>query len=161
LTKEDLERKILLEGSQAAFVDERTLFLILRDGTVYPVELVVDGKSVSRITMGTPLTKTTVASLAMVLSGRVGGISSLTGSNHNRNKDGKNAEEEKLLLVGSTVGDSVLLNVASRVEEEVDESQDVEMVSVVVDTSKNINMDEDDGAFTSLSLNFRAEETER
>ncbi|KAF5370352.1 hypothetical protein D9758_007006 [Tetrapyrgos nigripes] len=142
LTKEDLTRNILLEGSRTVFADERTLFVILRDGTVYPVELVVDGKSVSRITMGAPLAKTTIASLAMVLSEGAGGISSLTGS-----KDDKDAKEEKLLFVGSTVGDSVLLKIA-RVEEEVGESQeDVEMASVVVDTDRDVEMDDEEDIY--------------
>ncbi|KAK7451137.1 mRNA cleavage and polyadenylation factor subunit [Stygiomarasmius scandens] len=132
LTKEDLEREILLEGSRTVLVDDRTLFVILKDGTVYPVELVVDGKTVSRFNMGVPLAKTTIANVAMVLSEGSGGISL------------HDDKDEKLLFIGSTVGDSVLLK-AARVEEEIKE-EDVEMapVAAVVDSSKDIVMDEED-----------------
>jgi len=135
LTKEDLEREILLEGSRTVLVDDRTLFVILKDGTVYPVELVVDGKTVSRFNMGVPLAKTTIANVAMVLSEGSGGTSL-----QNRDDD----KDEKLLFIGSTAGDSVLLK-AARVEEEIKE-EDVEMapVAAVVDPSKDIVMDEED-----------------
>ncbi|THU96421.1 hypothetical protein K435DRAFT_858538 [Dendrothele bispora CBS 962.96] len=55
-------------------------------------------------------------------------------------------KDEKLLFIGSTVGDSVLLK-AARVEEEVDD-EDVEMalVATVVDSSNDIDMDEEDEA---------------
>ncbi|THU95820.1 cleavage factor protein [Dendrothele bispora CBS 962.96] len=148
-TKEDSDREILLlEGSKAVFVDDRTLFLILRDGRVYPVELIVDGKTVSRFHMGLPLARTTIASLAFVLlpersGGGGGGMFSLMASHHQYGKDDAK-KDEKLLFIGSTVGDSVLLK-AARVEEEVDD-EDVEMalVATVVDSSKDIDMDEED-----------------
>jgi len=47
--------KLVLEGSRSIFVDEKTFFIFLKDGTVYPVDLLVDGKTVSKLTMSPPL----------------------------------------------------------------------------------------------------------
>ncbi|KAL0578769.1 mRNA cleavage and polyadenylation factor subunit [Marasmius crinis-equi] len=91
------DRNLLLEGSRAAFVDDRTILVTLKDGTVIPVELVVDGKTVTRLVMGSPLAQTTIPSLARTLSSADG-----------------------IWFIGSTVGPSVLLK-TTKVEEEVDE----------------------------------------
>ena len=112
-------RDLQLEGARFAFVDERTFFLFLRDGTVHPVELVQDGKTVSRLAMGAALARTTVPAVVKRVS-------------------------DDHLFVGSIVGPSVLLKTA-RVEEEV-KDEDVEMAgpAAVVDTAKDVDMLDDD-----------------
>lgn len=113
-------RNLNLEGAHAAFVDDRTLFVVLRDGTVYPVEIVVDGKTVSRLTMAAALAQTTIPAVVEKLS-------------------------DEHLFIGSTVGPSVLLK-ATHVEEAVE--SDVELSSAraaVVDVRESMDMDDDDG----------------
>ncbi|KAH9930484.1 CPSF A subunit region-domain-containing protein [Epithele typhae] len=53
-------RDLQLEGARVTLVDDRTLFLFLRDGSVYPVELVQDGRTVTKLTMGNALARTTI-----------------------------------------------------------------------------------------------------
>ncbi|KAI0366045.1 hypothetical protein BV20DRAFT_1115505 [Pilatotrama ljubarskyi] len=62
LTPQEQQRDLQLEGARFTFVDDddKTFFVIQRDGTVYPVELVLDGKIVSRLSMSDPVTRTTV-----------------------------------------------------------------------------------------------------
>ena len=113
-------RNLQLEGARAAFVDDRTLFVVLKDGTVYPVEIVVDGKTVSKLTMGAALAQTTIPAIIE----RVG---------------------EEHLFIGSTVGSSVLLKTA-RVEEEVGSgAESASAPAAVVDIGENMDMDDDDG----------------
>ncbi len=121
LTPTEQTRDLRLEGSRFTFVDERTLFLFTPDGTVYPIELIQDGKTVSRLAMSSALARTTIPAVVK----RV-------GDDH--------------LLVGSIVGPSVLLCTA-RVEEEIAE-EDVEMSdgpAAVVDTSNTMDVDDDEG----------------
>lgn len=113
-------RSLNLEGAHASFVDDRTLFVVLKDGTVYPVEFVVDGKTVSRLTMAAALAQTTIPAVVERVS-------------------------EEHLFIGSTVGPSVLLK-TTRVEEGVD--SDAELTSApeaVVDVGESMDMDDDDG----------------
>ncbi|ESK98097.1 cleavage and polyadenylation specific protein [Moniliophthora roreri MCA 2997] len=113
---EDQTRNLLLDGCRATFLDDKTIFVILKNGTVYPVELIADGKSVTKLTMGQALAQTTIPSLARMVA------------------------EERLLL-GSTAGPSVLLKTA-RVEEEVEDDEDmIEMA--VVDSKQDVIMDDD------------------
>ena len=120
LTPQEQTRDLLLEGSRFTFVDERTLFLFLRDGTVYPVELIQDGKTVSRLSMSPALAQTTIPAIVKRI-----------GDDH--------------VFVGSMVGPSVLLR-TSQVEEEIVE-EDVEMAPgpAVVDTANQMDMDDDEG----------------
>ena len=112
---EDQLRKLELEGARAAFVGDRTFFIILQDGTVYPVDLVTDGKTVSKLTMAPALAQTTVPTVVKSI-----------GSN--------------LLFVGSTTSRSVLLK-TTRVEEEV--VDDGETRSTVVDIQRDLDLDDD------------------
>ena len=118
-TPQDQERDLQLEGTQFTFVDEKTFFLFLRDGSVYPVELVQDGKTVSRLSMGAGLARTTIPSVVKRIA-------------------------EDHVFVGSMVGPSVLLKTV-RVEEEL-KDEDVEMSgpTAVVDTAKDADMMDDD-----------------
>jgi len=102
------------------FIDERTFFLILKDGTVYPVEIIVDGKAVSRLAMAPPLAQTAVPSVSINI-----------GGDH--------------VLVGSCVGPSVLLK-AAHVEVEVEEI-DVAPTAVVQDDNQMDYDDEDEGSY--------------
>ena len=57
-------RDLPLEGARAAFTDDKTLFIILRDGRVHRLEIIVDGKSVSKLQLGSEaLARTTIPSL--------------------------------------------------------------------------------------------------
>jgi cleavage and polyadenylation specificity factor subunit 1 len=114
-------RELRLEGARMAFVQERTLFVLLVDGTIIPFEFVVDGKMVSRLVMGAALAQT--ASPAIV----------------------QKAHGEHL-FVGSMVGPSVLLRTAS-VEEPVTEVDDPSASgpAAVVDAGNAMDLDDDDG----------------
>ncbi|KAJ7057084.1 CPSF A subunit region-domain-containing protein [Mycena amicta] len=95
LTTEEQSRCLMLEGARLVFADEKILFLILKDGTVHPIEIVSDGKTVSKLLFTPPLGQTTVPDAVRKLP-------------HN------------LLFIGSTAGPSVLLKV-EQLEEEVEE----------------------------------------
>ena len=121
LTTDEESRILQLEGSQATFVDDRTLFVVTKDGIIYPVEIVMSGKIVSRLSMGPTLAQTTIPStLANIPEGR--------------------------LFIGSTVGPSILMR-ASRIEEKVTSSQKKEEPVAVVD-SLAMDFDDDDGEST-------------
>lgn len=118
-------RNLVLEGACAAFVDDRTVFVVLKDGTVYPVEIIVDGKTVSKLTMGSALAQTTMPTIIERVS-------------------------EEHLFIGSTVGPSVLLKTA-HVEEEVDSVADSELAPMaVVDTGGGMDLYDDDGLSSSF-----------
>lgn len=57
IAPEDQTRNLELEGSRASFVDDKTLFVILKDGTVYPIDIVIDGKTVSNSSCRRPWRK--------------------------------------------------------------------------------------------------------
>ncbi|KAJ7135425.1 CPSF A subunit region-domain-containing protein [Mycena crocata] len=116
---EDPTRNITLEGSRAVFADDRTIFVILKDGTVCPVEIVSDGKMASKLVMALPLAQTTIPQVAQKL-------------NHD------------LIFVGSSAGPSVLFR-AARIEEEVEEEQDASMYAVAqVDETMDVYDDDED-----------------
>ena len=126
-------RDLPLEGARAVFADDKTLFIILRDGSVHRLEIIVDGKSVSKLQLGSEaLARTTIPSLVK----RIGSAGSL-------------------LFVGSTVGPSVLLK-SVRVEEEVDDEDDATngvAAPVVVDTQSRMQVDDDnDGMLLFLCI---------
>jgi cleavage and polyadenylation specificity factor subunit 1 len=106
-----------LEGCRAAFVDDKTIFIIYRDGSVYPVDMVIDGKTVSKLTLGPALAQTTIPAVVKRIA-------------------------EGHLFIGSTVGPSVLLK-AGHVQEEVEE-QDTDMAPAVVQANNDMDMDDDD-----------------
>lgn len=122
LSPQEQMRNLQLEGSRVAFIDEKKLLLIMKDGAVYPIELVQDGRTVSKLSMSSALARTTVPSLVR----RV-------GDDH--------------IFIASISGPSVLLK-AAKVEEQIPEA-DVEMAdgpAAVVDTSNALDMmDADDG----------------
>ncbi|KDQ53751.1 hypothetical protein JAAARDRAFT_136615 [Jaapia argillacea MUCL 33604] len=114
------KRNLELEGSRSVFVDDRTVFIILRDGTVYPIEIIVDGKTVSKLTMSKALAQTTIPSVIKRI-------------------------HEELLLIGSTAGPSVLMK-AARVEEVVvgDVDDEPSAPATVVDQKDAMDLDDDD-----------------
>ena len=126
LSSEESERDMQLEGAEAIFVDDRTLFVVLKDGTVYPVEIFAEGRTVERLTMGTPLARTTIPTVVKRVA-------------------------DDHLFIGSVVGPSVLLKTA-RVEVEVAE-EDVDMVAApaaVVENTDGMDLDDDDGWFQGV-----------
>lgn len=118
IAPENQTRNLELEGSRASFVDDKTLFIILRDGTVYPVDIVIDGKTVSKLVMSTALAQTTIPAVIRKIS-------------------------DEHLFVGSTVGPSVLLK-AIHVEEEIDEDHEMDAPTAVVNLNNDMDIDSDD-----------------
>jgi len=114
----DPTRKLVLEGSRAIFVDEKMFFLVLNDGTVYPVDILVDGKTVSKLVMSPPLAQTSIPSIVRNL-----------GNDH--------------IFIGSTVGPSVLLK-AARVEEEVEGNESEQVPTAIVRGDDAMEYDDDD-----------------
>ena len=92
----DPTRNFVLECSRDIFVNEKTL-LVLKDSTVYPVNLLVDGETVSKQVMSPPLAQTSIPSIVRNV-----------GNDH--------------ISIGSTVGPSVLVK-AARVEEVVEANE--------------------------------------
>jgi cleavage and polyadenylation specificity factor subunit 1 len=119
LSAEEQQRNLELEGCRSAFIDERTFIVVLRDGTVYPVEVTIDGKTVSRLSMMPALVQTTIPSLLKKI-----------------NND--------YVLIGSTVSSSVLLK-AVRMEEEVSGEDTTNTTSAAdVDLDDSMELDDDD-----------------
>ncbi|KAI0313592.1 CPSF A subunit region-domain-containing protein [Amylostereum chailletii] len=117
-------RNLQLEGAVLAFVDDRTLFVILRDGLVYPVEFSVDGKIVSRLTIGAALAQTTAPSLVRRVV-------------------------DEHLFIGSVMGPSILMRMAS-VEEAIEIGDTTSPSAVVDQTVDPMDLDDDDIYGTSL-----------
>ncbi|KAK0240309.1 CPSF A subunit region-domain-containing protein [Armillaria nabsnona] len=121
------DRDLSLEGSRSVFVDDKTLFITLKDGTVYPVEIVADGKSVSKLVMSAAIAQTAVPSLMKKL-------------------------DDHHIFIASTVGPSVLVK-ATKVEEEVDDDEAMDAVpTTVVDTSTTMDVDDDDDDIYGSSM---------
>jgi cleavage and polyadenylation specificity factor subunit 1 len=111
-------RNLELEGCRAAFVDDKTIFIVHRDGMVYPVDLVIDGKTVSKLTLAPAVAQTTIPAVVRKIA------------------DGH-------MFIGSTVGPSVLLK-AAHVKQEIEE-HDVDVApAAVVQMNNDIDMDDDD-----------------
>ena len=94
--------------------------MILKDGAVYPVEIVVDGKTVSNLMMSPPLAQSSIPSVAMNI-----------GNDH--------------IFIGSTVGPSVLLK-AAHVEKDTDQDEGHSAPAAVVQDDPML--DDDDGQCT-------------
>lgn len=128
---EDPVHDLQLEGARGVFIDDHTFFVILSDGTIYPVEIVMDGRIVSRLSMSAAIAQTTIPSTTL-------NISPIT--------EGKYS----VLFVGSTVGPSVLLKV-SRIEQLVSTDLRHEAPLAAIIHSSTIEMDDDDdGMFKSF-----------
>lgn len=109
-----------LEGSKIVFVDDKTLFAILKDGSVFPVEIVSQGRTVSGMKIGAAVARTTIPALV------------------------KRVPDDHV-FVGSIVGPSVLLKTA-RVEEDIVEEADADLpAAAVVDQTDAMDLDDDDG----------------
>jgi cleavage and polyadenylation specificity factor subunit 1 len=125
LSDEDQQRDLELEGCRAAFIDDKTFVIVLRDGTVYPVEVAVDGKTVSKLSVGAALARTTIPSVLKRLN-------------------------DNLLFLGSTVGSSLLLR-TFRIEEEIINNLVLDSLSTPsVNVGVAMDLDDDDGALSNL-----------
>ena len=92
---------------------------------MYPVEIVVDGKTVSKLTMSPPLAQSSIPSVAMNI-----------GNDH--------------IFIGSIVGPSVLLK-AAHVEEDMDKDEDKDdehSAPAAVVQGDPMEFDDDDGQCT-------------
>ncbi|OBZ77259.1 Protein CFT1 [Grifola frondosa] len=120
LTSQEQLRDLQLEGSRSVFVDDTTLLVVLKDGTVYPVELVLDGRLVSRLSMSAALARTTIPAVVR----RV---------------------QDDFLFIGSIVGPSVLMKTA-HVEEDIiiEDDATVSAPAAVVDSVNDMDVDEED-----------------
>ncbi|KAH9830080.1 CPSF A subunit region-domain-containing protein [Rhodofomes roseus] len=120
LTPDEQKRDLQIEGARFTFVDERTLYIFGKDGTVYPVEIVLDGKTVSRLSMAPPVARTTIPALVKRI-----------GTDH--------------LFIGSIVGPSVLLKTAHVEEEMADDDEDMAPApATVVAPIDSMDLDEDE-----------------
>jgi cleavage and polyadenylation specificity factor subunit 1 len=115
LSEDEMSRKLTLEGCRSIMVDDKTVFLVMRDGTIYPVELLADGKAVSKLSISPALAQTTIPTVV------------------------KRVHEDHF-FIGSTVGPSILLKTA-HVEQEVEEDQSTSRPAVV---TEDVVMDPDD-----------------
>ncbi|KLO09211.1 cleavage factor protein [Schizopora paradoxa] len=128
LHPDELERDLSLEGASASFVDEKTFFIVLKDGTVYPVEIIMEGRLVSRLSMGAALAQTTIPTTMTSVS----------------------VDDRRFLFVGSTVGASVLLK-AFRTEEEIPEGEKKDDApAAVVDAAPTIDFDDEDDIYGDI-----------
>ncbi len=116
-------RELRLEGARMAFVEERTLFVVLVDGTIIPIEFVVDGKIVSRLVAGAALAQTAPPTVVRKV-------------------------HREHLFVASIVGPSALLRTAS-VEEPITNPDEMATSgpAAVVDAGSAMDLDDDDGMF--------------
>jgi len=115
LNEEDVPGKLILEGCRSIMVDDKTVFLVLKDGTIYPVEFVVDGKTVSKLSISPAIAQTTIPTVI-------------------RRVDGDH------IFIGSTAGPSILLK-ATHVEQDVEEHEAAVSAAVV---TEDMIMDDDD-----------------
>jgi len=130
LSQLEQQRNLQLEGSRFVFVDDKTLYVIAKDGTVYPVEIIVDGKTVSRLSMSAPVARTTLPAVVRRM-------------------------HDDYLFIGSIVGPSVLLK-TTRVEVDVEDG-DSEMASAlatVVTPADTMDLDDDDGRWKQATEGF-------
>ncbi|KIY51579.1 hypothetical protein FISHEDRAFT_56503 [Fistulina hepatica ATCC 64428] len=127
LSEEEQKRDLQLEGSKATFIDEKTLFLILKDGSIYPIEIVFNGRVASKLAMAPALAQTTIPSVVQRVS-------------------------DEVFFVGSNVGPAILLK-ADRVEEDIE--QDAIMADVEPKNPPPVNdgteMDDDDDDIYGVS----------
>ncbi|KAF8555471.1 hypothetical protein OG21DRAFT_1496241 [Imleria badia] len=117
----DKDLDLDLDGSRLVFADEKTFFVIRKDGMVHPVEIVSDGRTVSKLVLSPALAQTTIPTVTRQLDGG-------------------------MIFVGSSVGPSVLLR-AVRVEEEIEEGEadDTNAApTAVVDTKNAMDIDDFD-----------------
>ncbi|TDL22024.1 hypothetical protein BD410DRAFT_828742 [Rickenella mellea] len=122
LRPDEQTRDLQLESAKAAFIDERTMFVILQDGAIMPVEIVMDGKMVSKLSMGPALAQSTIPSVVRSVN-------------------------EGHLFIGSTAGPSILLH-TMRVEEEVPRDLRQESVpAAVVDQPLAMVLDDDEDIY--------------
>ncbi|KAF8500474.1 CPSF A subunit region-domain-containing protein [Russula emetica] len=119
-------RELHLEGARMAFVEERTLFVVLVDGTIVPFEFVVDGKVVSRLVIGNALAQTASPMVVQKAHG-------------------------EHLFVGSMVGPSVLLRTASVEEPVTDADMATSGPAAVVDAGNSMDLDDDDDIYGTSS----------
>ena len=127
LSTEDQQCNLELEGCRAAFIDGKTFVIVLRDGTVYPVEVTVDGKTVSKLSIGPALARATIPSVLKRVT-------------------------DNLLFLGSTVASSLLLRTFHVEEEIMDDLAPNVPVIPAVNAGAPMDLDDDDGTFSSLTL---------
>ena len=112
-------RSLDLERCRSAFVDNKMFFVILKDGTVYPVEIVADGKNVSRLVMAPALVQSTIPAVIRQVS-------------------------DEYLFIGCAVGPSLLLKTV-QVEEVLHEDHQMSPNPAAVDLGSSMDLDDDDG----------------
>jgi len=124
----DKDLGLCLEGSRLVFVDEKTLFVIRKDGMIHPIEIILDGRTVSKLVLLPVIAQTTIPAVARLLN-------------------------DDLLFVGSTVGPSVLMKTAR--QEVPLELPGQHTGATAIDFSDSMDLDDDDGwlhCHTALKL---------
>lgn len=69
-----------LEGAECLFVGDTSLFLVLRDGIIVPVDFVVEGKTISTLTIKTPLAQASIPAVARAVACDYVFIGSIVGA---------------------------------------------------------------------------------
>ncbi|KAI0027906.1 CPSF A subunit region-domain-containing protein [Vararia minispora EC-137] len=109
-----------LECAHMVPIGDSTFFLVLRDGTVYPVELSVSAQVVSRIILRVPLARTTAPSVVC------------------------HAENTDHVFVGSDMGPSVLMRTHAVEEAATDDDGEAAATAVVDRPADSMDFDDDD-----------------
>ncbi|KAL5476911.1 CFT1 [Sanghuangporus weigelae] len=126
-------RDLHLEGAHATFIDPRTFFIFTRDGSIYPVEIVMDGRTALRLALGPAMSQTTIPSV----------VKNVAIGNNVRDDESR----ANVIFVGSTVGPSVLLR-TTRVEEEIPrDKREEDVPAAVADNPMAMDLDDEDDIY--------------
>jgi cleavage and polyadenylation specificity factor subunit 1 len=115
----DKDLGLCLEGSRLVFVDEKTFFVIRKDGMIHPIEIILDGRTVSKLVLLPVIAQTTIPAVAKLLN-------------------------DDLLFVGSMVGPSVLMKTA-REEVPLELPAQQTGAATAITLSDSMDLDDDDG----------------
>ncbi|KAG1848301.1 CPSF A subunit region-domain-containing protein [Suillus subalutaceus] len=117
----DKDLGLCLEGSRLVFVDEKTFFVIRKDGMIHPIEIILDGRTVSKLVLLPVIAQTTIPAVAKLLN-------------------------DDLLFVGSMVGPSVLMKTA-REEVPLELPAQQTGAATTIDFADSMDLDDDDDLY--------------
>jgi hypothetical protein len=115
----DKDLGLCLESGRLLFVDEKTFFVIRKDGMIHPIEIILDGRTVSKFVLLPVIAQTTIRAVAKLLN-------------------------DDLLFVESMVGPSVLMKTA-REEVSLELPAQQTSAATAINFSDSMDLDDDDG----------------
>jgi len=59
---------LCLKGGRLVFVDETTFFVIRKDGMIHPIEIILDGRTVTKFVLLPVIAQTTIRAVAKLLN---------------------------------------------------------------------------------------------